>query len=436
MNRDERQLKAVEQHIAEESEAIKAVWKKADADDRETSDEERLEIEERLKTVDQLKEEREKLQKNLAVQERVNETAKSIGPARDHDAPRVVSEPQDRLMAMKSIGEQFVESDAFKRAQAGIKTGDGTSRFSTGLVPMNTKGTLLEGTAGSGAGLIPVPQVIPGVTTKLFQRLTVADLLPSGQTQTNSLRYVVEGTATSGAAGVAEAGLKPQSTLGLSTVDEPVKKIATVLKTSDEMMEDAAQVQSYINGRLSLFVVIEEERQLLHGAGTNELVGLLGRSGVNTYAGGTAVGSKAEQIFRAITGTRGSALLEPDFLVVNPTDWQDLRLLKDANNQYFGGGPFTSAYGGPQGPAGTGSQLAGAESLWMKPVVITTAIGAGTALLGTSSAAQVWRRGGVSVEATNSNEDDFLRNLVAIRAEERLALAVYRPSAFTKVVLS
>lgn len=68
--------------------------------------------------------------------------------------------------------------------------------------------------------------------------------------------------------------------------------------------------------------------------------------------------------------------------------------------------------------------------------MVTTAVGAGTALIGTSSAAQVWRKGGLTVEATNSNEDDFLKNLVTIRAEERLGLAVYRPVAFTEIRLS
>ena len=155
---------------------------------------------------------------------------------------------------------------------------------------------------------------------KLFQQLTVADLLLSGQARTNSLRYVVEGTATSGAAGVAEAGLKPESTLGLTLTDEPVKKIATILPISEEMLEDAPAVQSYINGRLRLFVRIEEERQLLRGAGTNEIIGIMptgNTRAINIYAGGTAAGNKAVQLFKAINGTRGSALVEPNFIVLS-----------------------------------------------------------------------------------------------------------------------
>jgi len=274
---------------------------------------------------------------------------------------------------------------------------------------------------------------------KQFQPLRISDLLLSGQASTNSLRYVVEGTATSGAAGVAEGGSKPQSTLGLTTTDEPVKKIATTLKLSDEMLEDAAQVRSYVDGRLSLFVNIEEERQLVVGAGTNEIVGIKpsgNTRGINIYAGGTAAGNKAVQLFKALNGQRGSALLEPDFIVLNPADYQDLRLLTDTAGQFFGGGPFQGQYGNA-GQIPASGQITGAtDYIWQKPVVVTTAVGAGTALIGTTSAAQVWRKGGLTVEATNSNEDDFLKNLVTIRAEKRLALAVYRPTAFTEARLA
>jgi HK97 family phage major capsid protein len=59
---------------------------------------------------------------------------------------------------------------------------------------------------------------------------------------------------------------------------------------------------------------------------------------------------------------------------------------------------------------------------------------AGTALVGAfKTAAQIFRKGGVRVEASNSHADFFVKNLVAIRAEERLALAVYRPAAFGEV---
>jgi HK97 family phage major capsid protein len=203
------------------------------------------------------------------------------------------------------------------------------------------------------------------------------------------------------------------------------------------MIEDAPAIQSYINGRLTLFVRIEEERQLIRGtSGGNEVQGLLTSRSVPVYAGGTAAGNRAIQLFKAMNGLRGSAFLEPEWTVMHPTDWEAIRLLTDTAGQFFGGGPFQGPYGSGSNVQASG-QIAGAtDTIWNKPVYVTGIVGAGTAIVGTSSSAQVWRKGGMSVEATNSNEDDFLRNLLAIRAEERLGLAVYRPTGFVEVRLA
>ena len=104
---------------------------------------------------------------------------------------------------------------------------------------------------------------------------------------------------------MAEAGVKPECTIVLSEIVEPVKKIATVLPISDEMLEDAPSIQSYINSRLSLFVAIEEERQLLRGTGTNELVGLFNRSGNQAINTTTRAGAddNVTAIAKAIANT-------------------------------------------------------------------------------------------------------------------------------------
>lgn len=294
-------------------------------------------------------------------------------------------------------------------------------------------GTLFEGTGERGAGLIPAPQVIPGVVTTLFEPLSVAAAFASGQTASNSVRYVVEGTATNSAAAVAEGGEKPASDLALSTTDEPVKKIATVLTVSDELMDDVDAVQSYVGGRLQLFVQMREETSILRGGGTNDLEGLIGRTGVNAYAR-LAADDNTVALAKVIANTRGSSYLEPDTIIMHPTNWLTSRLLRDGTGgtagQYYGGGPFQGAYGNG-GAADTG--LFG-QSLWGKRVVLSTVVGLGTAVVGSfQQAARIMRRGGMTVEATNSHSDYFVYNLVMIRAESRLALCVFRPSAFTVV---
>jgi HK97 family phage major capsid protein len=436
MTQNQRQLKAVEEELGRHASDVDDLLKKAEAEERESTAEEREEMESHLKAIRELKAKRDDIQESIKVEQDVKETARKFGKSDPDEViqPRVAP-GGDRLDRMvKSIGEQFVESKGYERVKSSDNRGQS---FTTGAVEMDTKGTLLEGPGGGGGALGNlVPGVIPGVVDKLFQRLTVADLLLQGQTNSPQLIYAVEGTATSGAAGVAEAGAKPESTLGLTSTTENVKKIATVLNISDEMLEDAAQVQSYINGRLSLFIQIEEERQLLRGAGTNELTGIMNGRGINVYAGGTAVGNRAVQLFKALNGQRGSALLEPDWIVINPTDWETIRLSTDTAGQYFGGGPFQGPYGNGRNFDASNIVNGADEFLWNKPVIVTGALGAGTALIGTRAGAQVFRKSGISIEATNSHGTNFTSDLVTIRAEERLGLAVYRPSSFTDVRLA
>lgn len=433
MTRHEKQLKAAKDELARYADEIQAIWDTADREGRPPTEEENLEVNTRRKAVNVLKEKIADIEQAIEIEQDVVDLGRGAGSSVEFTDSAFVNPAQ-----VKTIGQQFVESANYKS----IKEKRG-GRFDSGLVEFATKGTLLEGSgspgSGTGGAFLTTPQVVPGVVNKLFQRLSVNALLPQGQTNGNTVRYIVEGTATSGAAGVAEGGAKPQSTLALSTTDESVKKLATSLVVSDEMLEDDAQVASYINGRLSLFVQIKRENSLVRGAGTNDLVGIMDSArGINIYAGGTAAGNKAVQLFKALNGTRGSSFLEPDAIIIHPTDWQEIRLLTDSAGQFFGGGPFQGPYGSGQNVAASGQVTGADDYLWTKPVVVTTALGnAGTALVGCfSQAAQVFNRSGISVEATNSHDDYFLNNLVAIRAEERLALAVYRPAAFTTVVLS
>ena len=59
--------------------------------------------------------------------------------------------------------------------------------------------------------------------------------------------------------------------------------MATFLPVSDEMLEDVAQIRSYLDNRLRLFVQHAEEDQLLNGTGTAPAIrGSLNRVGIQT----------------------------------------------------------------------------------------------------------------------------------------------------------
>jgi HK97 family phage major capsid protein len=401
--------------------AANAMFHKADAEGRDLNPDERAEV------------------KNLL--ERA-QTAKEIEDLGHQLGAPMTNGFKSANTAGLTPGEAFVKSDGYMAIKDASGRGES---WTSGVVDvgLQMKGTLLEGGgspgSGTGGGLLPVPQVAPGIVGKLFQPLSLESLLLSGQATGNTVRYAVEGTATSGAAGVAEGATKPESTLGFSTLDEPIKKIATSITISDELLEDAPAIQSFINGQMSMFVNIEAERQLFRGtSGGNEVQGIFTSRGVPIYAGGTAAGNYAEQLFKAMNGTRGSAFVEPEWVILHPTDYQVLRLLKDTAGQYFGGGPFQGPYGAGTNFQSSGQLTGGAlDALWNKAVYVTSAIGgAGTALIGSTAAGQVWNRGGMRVEATNSHSTNFVLNLTAIRAERRLGLTLYRPNALCEVRLA
>jgi HK97 family phage major capsid protein len=316
----------------------------------------------------------------------------------------------------ESFGDIFVKSPNFKKLQSAFKAGNLAGNWSSG--PVELPDFFAKATVTSTASPIVQPDVQAGIQDLRLRRLTISDLLGQGTTDGGLVRYLAETSHTNAAAPTTEGDLKPESTIVFAPVDEPVRKIATFLPVTDEMLEDAGQLRSYLDGRLRMFVLHREEDQLLNGNGiAPNLGGLLNRTGVQTTAvPATGAARGVEYIFDAITNIRTNALVEPDGIVIHPTDWARVRKAKDTSGQYYGGGPFT------------GMQP---DNLWGLRVAVTGAITAGTVLVGAfADQAQLFRRGDLTVEASNSHADFFQRNLTAVRAEERLALAVYRPAAF------
>jgi HK97 family phage major capsid protein len=328
----------------------------------------------------------------------------------------------------KTLGEMWVDSDAYKsQKQIGFKGAD-SETWSTSpvevpnlpkaIAEMSAK-TVLTEQAGSGANLLQ-PDVQPGILPLLFRRLTIADLIPQGETSAITVRYLSESSFTNAAATVAEAGTKPESALVFTQTDEPVRKIAHILPVTEEMLDDVPAIRDYINGRLVLGVQLTDEVQLLSGSGTPpDLTGILNRAGLQT-AQARGTDNNPDAIYKQVINIATNAFITADSVVINPLNWQTIRLSKDSQGQYYGGGPFAQ---GPFGP-----------ELWGLRVVVTPAITANTALVGAfGQAAQIFRRGGMTLAASNSHNDFFYRNQVALRAEERLALAVYRPAGFGTV---
>jgi HK97 family phage major capsid protein len=258
----------------------------------------------------------------------------------------------------------------------------------------------------------------------------VADLLGAGSISGNAVSYFIEGAVEGAFLTVAEGAAKPQMHfVDPTSATDKLTKIAAWWDESDEMVEDLPFMVSEINNRGLYLLSMFEEAQLINGPGTGTTIrGLLNRSGIQTETQAVAPDSAQDAIFRAMTKVQTATGFAADGIIINPADYQALRLSKDANGQYFGGGFFT----GPYGVGGVPSQ----PPLWGLSTVVSTAVAAKTVVVGAfKQAATVYRKGGVRVEQTNSDLGKFTSNIITTRIEERIALAVRVPSAIVKVTV-
>lgn len=349
---------------------------------------------------------REKL---LTAEKWQNASRDVVGAGEEHFAPR------------GTIGDLIVSEQNFRNAvQNGWTSGSRVQIH----IPNHDRFAIQNATLSqSGSGMSTIEQR-PEIILRGVQRILVMDLLGMSHTNSTNVRYIREVSFTNAATTVAEGATKPEASLSLEQFDAPIRKVAVFTKITDEMLQDFPQLSGYVNMRLPLQVMTAEEEQILTGDGSgSNLTGILQTEGLQTTAVGA--GTATDALYHALTLIRVNAKFEPDGFVIHPSDWETLRLTKDANSQYFGGGPFTGAYG---------QKIENVESLWGKPVAITTAIPQGTALAGAFRiGAEVIRRMGLIIDFTNSDGTDFVKNVTTIRAETRLGLSVFHTAAFCEV---
>lgn len=305
------------------------------------------------------------------------------GPARD------LGEAFIRQLKASNIGKRFdVTAPAFKAATDPMTSPSGAVDFATTFDR----------------------NVVTGARTPLVIR----DLFGAEQISGSTLVYLVEGAIQGAPAVTAEGAEKPQVHFADPTPKTvSLAKVACHIKESDEYINDFPFLASAINGRLLYELGLVEQGKLV--------TDLLATSGIQTgtYAATGTATDIADAILQAAMDVQAQTGFAADAIAMNPADWYILRVGKDGDDRYYGGGYF-------------GEQSV--PNIWGIPVCVSASITSGTVVVGAfKTCASVVTNGGVSVEAVNTNEDDFVKNLMTIRAEERLALAVRRPAGFKKL---
>jgi HK97 family phage major capsid protein len=313
----------------------------------------------------------------------------------------------------KTLGELVIESEAFKNSNL-----DGASRGSCRIKIDRANITSAPSTVGDntsvGTSLVPGMRV-PGIIAPPNRMMTIRDLLMPGQTSSSNVEYVKETGFTNNARPVSEGTTKPKSDLTFELESAPVRTIAHIFKASRQILDDAVGLRSYIDGRARYGLMFKEEAQLLNGDGNGQNINGLIPQATDYSAEFTP--SSAQQIDTLRLALLQVVLAEypSNGFVLNPIDWARIELTKDAEGRYIIGNPVNGTM----------------PMLWNLPVVSTQAMGDGEFLTGAfNMAAQIFDRMEIEVLLSSENVDDFEKNMFTIRAEERLALAVYRPEAF------
>lgn len=319
-----------------------------------------------------------------------------------------IKESQPGQAKIKTAGNRFTSDDKVKEA---LKEGHNFKGRVRAMV-----NTITELTSGDGgAGDLIVPQRLQGIITPNNRRLRIRDLLLKGRTVSNAIEYAKETSFTNAAAPVAETAAKPQSSLAFELLSAPVRTLAHWIRASKQVLDDVPQLETYIDTRLRYGLALVEEAQLLAGDGTGQnILGLIPQATPFDTARLRVGDTRIDVIRRAMTQLRLTEYFA-SAVVLHPDDWEEIELTKDTTEDYIWANP----------------QSLRPPTLWGLPVLDSTSLSPGEFLVGAFDvAAQLWDREDANVEISTEDADNFTHNLVTIRAEERLALTVYRDEAF------
>lgn len=305
----------------------------------------------------------------------------------------------------KSLGQMVAEHDSIKQYAAG---------GAKGAVSVSVQNAITSSTASAGS--LIAPQRDTEIVGLPRRQLFIRQLLQQGPTTSNAIQYARLKARALNAAMQAEGAMKAESNLIWEPADANVRTIAHWIPVSRQAMDDIPQLQSEIDGELRYGLDFVEEAQVLKGDGTGQnLLGLVPQAvEYSKPAGITVQGTTKIDVLRIAILLASLNEYSADGIVINPVDWTDIELLKDGESRYI----FASII-----------QMAGPQ-LWGRPVISTAAMSTDEFLVGAfRMAAKVWDRMDTEVSISSEDRDNFVKNMLTVRAEKRLALAVKRPGA-------
>lgn len=248
------------------------------------------------------------------------------------------------------------------------------------------------------------------------KRIAAADFFSNATISGNAITYFLQGAYEGTPAVTAQGAKKPQNSTSFDPTTLPLSKIAAFIKETDEILVDADFLASEVRNSLIYRLGVVEDGTVVST--------INGTSGILTYTLGTNE-SLADGIISGIMAVKNASAYDAGVVLMNPADFLAAIKAKDGNDQYYGGGYFSGAYGN--------GALGVPTAIWGVPVFTSSSITAGTAIVAAREAVKIWKKGGMDVKLYEQNEDDAIYNRVTLLAEERLACAVVDLNGVCKI---
>ena len=359
--------------------------------------------------------EAQKIEKEKKELEAELEKSNNVEPMAIH------AEPKEEV---KTLGQRFLESNSFKsfkdngqknitselkwNPQVELKT----TVTETTWPPAVVRSSRIEESAQLDPYVIPA--LIDTITTDQYQ-----------------YKYLEETTYTNNSAPTAEGSALGENALAFTERTEEIRKIGAFIPMTEELLADVSASQGYIDSRLRFMVRQTISDQIIGGSGSGvNLTGILNKTGINSFNYSSFSGSlkRIGQLFEAITEIQKDAFMNPDAIIMHPSDWYQVVTEVNAvttsgalNPLFVGAGNFNDAV---------------RPSIWGVPVVVSTETTAGDCIVGTFGGGQaihIVARQGMEVAMSDSHDENFVKDIVVMKATVRMGLPIYRATAFAKI---
>ena len=330
----------------------------------------------------------------------------------------------DNVYRTKSerFGDALNKSESYKAMKEGNRNNAGFEVKADVLISSDFSGATSERDA---TGVTRVD----GIKRDPANKANMMQIIPVGSTDSNVVRFVKESAYTDNGGAVAEGSAPSDSEFELTAEDAVVQKITAVMTISQEMLDDTPALSSYLSQRIPAKLNATIDDQLIGGSGTSpNLKGLLnGGTAFVTGASGAFYQSidNAQELDVVYVALNQLALqnYSANAIVLNPTDFHKMALLKDTTNEYL-----------------RGNSIVGADGFLRingVPVYMNNELSAGSFIVGDfAQGSQVWQREGLRVDFGYEDGNNFSSYLVSVRGIARLAHSIYLPNAFVQGTFS